>query len=108
MGEKVVTTFPTMGEHPLEGSVVNMSGARSPYTKLAGGNQGKSDAPDSSDSVAGATLIKEANGPQCAPVTTIAYPNAPESNQSMRNVKLMPSKSGVSDFWAQRAEGGRI
>jgi hypothetical protein len=109
MSDNVRTDFPTMGEHPLEGSVVNLSGARSPYTKLVPGKMGKNAGPDSTTSVARQTMVtSETNGPLCAPQTTVAYPNAPESGQTQRNVQLMPSKAGTSDFWARRADRGKI
>jgi|HubBroStandDraft_6_1064221.scaffolds.fasta_scaffold1054364_2 hypothetical protein len=101
--DRVTTTFPTMSEGYLEGSVINMSGQRSPYTKTRPKQGPRSDAPDS---VGGARsqVAKDYDGPRCAPVTTIAYPNSPEASGTMRNVRLMPNRTGVSsDFWAARA-----
>jgi hypothetical protein len=103
MSDPVKTTFETMGQYPLEGHVVNMSGQRSPYTKTAPKQGPTSDAPDS---VGGnrSQVAKDYNGPKFAPQTTICYPNAPEASATLRNVKIMPSKTGVSDFWANRAQ----
>jgi hypothetical protein len=108
VSDKVTTVFPTMGQYPVSGSLVNMSGERSPYTKTVPRKGPTSDAPDSAGG-SRSQVAKDYNGPRCSPVTTIAYPNSPESGATQRNVRLMPKGSGTTaDFWAKRATGGKI
>ena len=107
MGDPIKTDFPAMGLNGIPESVINRSGERSPYT-TARPNSGPSG--DSIDGVKGApaahTLVNaEVLGPVCAPQTTLFYPNAADHEKTGRNVKLLPSKSGVSDFWEKRAQG---
>jgi hypothetical protein len=108
MSEKVTTSFPTMGDHGIPDSFVNMSGQRSPYTKLAPGVPGKNSGPDSAGGIRKSVQIENANGPRLAPVTKIYEGNAAEANSGLRNVQVVPSAAGVSDFWAQRAVRGKI
>ena len=99
--EQVSSNFPTMGDHGLVDSVVNMSGQRSPYTTLGQGigGGGKSDAPDSDTSIRKSTEIENAQGPKATIYTRIYEGNAAEANLTLRNVRIVPSKAGVSDFW---------
>jgi hypothetical protein len=110
MSEKVTTSFPTMGDHGIPDSFVNMSGQRSPYTQVGPGmgGPGKNAGPDSAGGVRKSTEIENANGPRLAPVTKIYEGNAAEANSGLRNVQIMPSAAGVSDFWGQRAVRGKI
>lgn len=100
--ENVVSSFPTMGDNGMVSSVVNMSGQRSQYTTpgpgIGGG--GKSDAPDSDTSIRKSTEIENAQGPKATIYTRIYEGNAAEANLTLRNVRIVPSKAGVSDFWA--------
>lgn len=36
---------------------------------------------------------------------TMCYPNSPEHSATQRNLKIMPNKTGLSDFWAKREYG---
>jgi hypothetical protein len=108
-GDAVLSAFPKMGEHPLEGSIVNMSGQRSPYTNPVA-------RPVQGDAIAvGGTAVRgvgsnatgEHSGPCFAPQTTIAFPNSPESSQTGRALVTVPSKAGSSDFWDNRAYAGK-
>lgn len=102
MAEMVTSHFPAMGEGPFT-DVHDPSADRSPYTKWRAKQGNKSDAPDS---VGGhrsqSPVSSEVLGPLCHPNTTIAYSSMPDLQ---RNVKIMPSRAGVSDMWAARAEG---
>jgi hypothetical protein len=102
--DPIKTDFPAMGLNGIPESVINMSGNRSPYTTL---RPNAAPAGDSIDGVTGPpaahTLVNaEVLGPVCAPQTTLFYPNAANHADSGRNVKLMPSRAGVSDFWDKR------
>jgi len=98
--------FPTMGDEGIPSSIVNISGERSPYTKVAP-KGGAPTGPDvtSTNGHAGSTVIRDAQGPTQRPVTTICYPNAPEAS-TPRGVRVMPSAIGNRDFWAARAAAG--
>lgn len=102
MAEKVTSHFPAMGEGPFT-AVHDPAAARSPYTKTRA-RQGPTNV--GPDSVGGkrsqVSTNAEVEGPICRPATTVAYASDP--NQ-LRNVRIMPSRAGVSDMWAKRAEG---
>jgi len=36
------------------------------------------------------------------------YPNVPEASLTQRNVRTMPNRHGLSDFWAKRQYGQRM
>lgn len=107
MAEKVTSHFPAMGEGPFT-DVHDPSADRSPYTKLRAKGGAKSDAPDSMKGP-GRTRVSinanEVSGACCVPQARIAYAQDPNLQ---RNVRIMPSKAGVSDMWAKRAEGNVI
>lgn len=112
-GDATQTSFPKMGEHPLVGTLVNISGDRSPYTtsrpKAASG-----------DAIAtGGTAIRgvggnatgEHSGPVFAPQTAISFANSSEASQTGRGLRTIPSvasKSGNGDFWDKRYEFGTV
>lgn len=105
MAEKVTSHFPAMGEGSFT-DIHDPSAARSPYTKMRPKGGGKSVGPDSVQAHRSQTSTSaEVSGPVCRPVATIAYAQDPTL---MRNVRLMPSRAGVSDMWAARAEGSVI
>lgn len=97
MSGTVTTHFEAMGENPLVGTIVNISGNRSPYT-MAVPRKGPS-----SDVLAtggkankGATLMSGThNGAKFRPQTTICYPNAPEASATGRGLRTVP-KAGNS------------
>ena len=100
----------TMGDHGIPDSFVNMSGDRSPYTQqgkpgegLGGPGKGPAD-----EGVAGnrTGVEKEYNGPHFAPQTTLYAKNASEASDQPRNVKLVRSAVGNTDFWDARANAG--
>ena len=106
-GDAVSSNFPKMGEHPLEGNIVNTSGDRSPYTHAEGRFTG-------GDAIAtGGTAIRpvggnatgEHSGPCFAPQTTVSFPNSPKASQTgrgLRPIRSVASKTGNGDFWDSR------
>jgi hypothetical protein len=108
MSDMTKTSFPVMGDSGIPDSVVNLSGARSPYTQVVA--KGGVPAGDNIDGPTGAprtatTVNAEVLGPMCKPQTTLFFPNAANHADTGRNTKLVPSRTGVSDMWAARAEG---
>lgn len=105
MAETVTSHFPAMGEGPFT-DVHDPSGSRSPYTKLRPKAGGKSIGPDSVQAHRSQISTNaEVSGPVCRPSTTIAYA---QQTDLLRNVRIMPNRTGVSDMWAARAEGSVI
>jgi hypothetical protein len=105
--DQIKTSFEPMGPSGM-GAVVNISGARSPYTKavpVGGVPSGVGiDGPTAPAGAAQpATLVNaEVLGPCCKPITTLYYPNAAGHEQTGRNVKLLAPRTGTSSFWDQR------
>lgn len=97
--------FPAMGEMPLVGSVVNISGNRSPYTQVVPRKGAASDRDPSAGTAThrGRSMIHEAHGPTFRPMTTVFYPNAPERSGTGRGMRTVPSAVGNRDFWNDRA-----
>lgn len=105
MADNAVSSFPKMGEHPLEGTIVNTSGNRSPYTQT----QAKKG--PSGDALAiGGTAVRgvgsdatgEHSGPCFRPQTTVYFPNSPEASKTGRALRTVPSALGNRDFWDSR------
>ncbi len=95
------SSFPTMGDSAYEG-LVNMSGDRSPYTKLQA-KHGPT-VPDTGGSPAGgrgSSMVHETMGPVFRPVASRSY--APEYPETGRGMRTVPSSIGNRDFWAARA-----
>jgi hypothetical protein len=108
---KETSSFPTMGES-LIGQVVNMSGARSPYTKpgakfvtAKSDNQGIGEGTKANRSgTTASSNISETNGPTGKIVAKICYSNeGSEAGKTQRNLKKV---SGGSSFYGARAAGG--
>ena len=112
-GDAVQSNFPKMGEHPLEGTLVNTSGNRSPYTHPEGRFTG-------SDEIGGGMAVRgvgsdatgEHSGPVFAPQTTVYFANSPEASQTgrgLRTIRSVASKTGNGDFWDQRtSQSGQV
>ena len=103
MAEQSTSQFPKMGESPLVGSIVNISGQRSPYMQARPRNGPSADGEAENPGRRTGFQI-EGNGPQCRPMTTISYPNAPEHAQTGRALRPLPPAVGHSDFWDRRTE----
>lgn len=107
--------FPKMGEHPLEGSIINMSGQRSPYT-MPVERKGASGDPLATGGTSvrgvGPDATGEHSGPCFTPQTTICFPNSPEASKTGRGMRTIPSvasKTGNGDFWNDRAsQSGQV
>jgi hypothetical protein len=112
-GDATQSFFPKMGDHPLEGTIVNTSGNRSPYTHPVS-------RPSQGDALGtGGTAIRgnggimtgEHSGPCFAPQATVVFPNSPEASQTGRGLRVMPSvasKTGNGDFWNDRSQTGTV
>lgn len=112
-GDAMTSNFPKMGEHPLVGNIVNVSGNRSPYTtaRPKGGPSGDSESEPAAVRGVGRDATGEHAGPCFAPQTTVYYPNAPEASQTGRALVTVPSvasKNGNGDFWDKRAYAGQV
>lgn len=99
-----VSNFPKMGEEPLVGNVVNVSGNRSPYTMPVARKGPSSDSEPGDMAVrgVGAMASGEHNGPTFAPLKTVFYPNSPEFKNTGRGMRRVPSK-GDTSFWSDEA-----
>lgn len=109
-GKIIRSPFPTMGESGIPDSFINMSGQRSPYTKLAPRQGPRNSGPDDAGDAThrSAVQIKDAHGPRLAPVTTLYGKNAAEATQTPRRLRLMPSAIGNRDFWGARIQAGTV
>lgn len=91
-------TRPTMGTSASQATVAYPDPA---HTHAVPKQGSKSDAPDSRGGVR--PNIQERLGFKGAPQVNYCYPTAPEASQNGRNVRLMPSAKGNTDFYAARA-----
>lgn len=104
MSDAETSQFPKMGESII-GSVVNISGQRSPYTKVqprdaGGARDGQVPGVGTKKNKKG-TLIHNAHGPKPKIVATIVYPNSPEASKNLRNTKRV---QGPYSFALARAQ----
>jgi hypothetical protein len=104
MADNETSTFPKMGDSPLE-DFINVSGDRSPYTKpVARKGPGAQDSMDGPGGGRGrGATLKEGNGPKFAPQTQICYTNDPVAHATGRGMRKVPSAIGNRDFWDDRA-----
>lgn len=103
-GDTTTDTFPKMGDG-FPGSLVNMSGQRSPYTTPVPRKGPASD--DIGGGGAGGlshTMIHEAHGPAFRPVASRGW--APEYPETGRAIRTVPSAVGNRDFWDRRGDTG--
>jgi hypothetical protein len=109
MAESQTSTFPKMGEEPLTSHLVNASANRGNTIPVARkGPSSDSEPGDQAVRGVGRMASGEINGPCFSPVTRISFPNSPEMSQTGRGLRVMPSKTGVSDFWQQRYDVGTV
>lgn len=101
----MASQFPKMGEEPLVGTVVNVSGERSPYTKSVPrkGPAGDSESEPATHRGVGADATGEHAGPTFRPVTTLYAQNAAAASDTGRGMRTVRSAIGNRDFWDQRA-----
>lgn len=113
-GDAATSSFPKMGEHPLEGNIVNTSGDRSPYTHSVGKFSGGDALATGGTAIrgVGSDATGEHSGPAFAPQSTVVFPNSPEASQTgrgMRAIRSVASKTGNGDFWDQRtSQSGQV
>jgi hypothetical protein len=113
-GDAASSNFPKMGDMPLVGSIVNVSGDRSPYTHPKARDAGSISADDGGGvrqavRPVGAMATGENAGPVFAPQTTIAFPNSPEASQTGRGLRTVKSAIGNRDFWDSRtSQSGQV
>jgi hypothetical protein len=105
------TTFPKMGDETLTDHLVNVSGNRTPYTMPVAKKSTTTDqGPVGGKANRRPWLIHGGDGPACTPVATINYSNSPESSQTQRGMRTVPSKAGKGDFYraSGRDNAGRV
>lgn len=104
-----MSDFEKMGESPLVGSVVNISGNRSPYTTMVPRKGPSSDGESEPNAHRGQTMATgEHSGPCFRPQTTLFWPNTPEQSATGRGLRYLP-KSGKGSFWNDRAsQSGQV
>lgn len=97
--------FPTVGESVL--SYVSRGGCAKPSKGklVARGTQGRGASPTGTTGIRSHHKIQEAQGPRCYIAAKLYESNAAEASQVQRNVRIMPSATGVGDFWKKRQYG---
>lgn len=113
MSNTAKSVFPKMGDEPLVGSIVNISGQRSPYTMMqprdAGGATADVLATGTNGHRGQIMMSGEHPGPTFRPMTTISYPNAPEARNTGRGMRILRPSIGNRDFWDTRAlQSGQV
>lgn len=103
------TSFPTVGDSVL--SYVGSACAAKPSNKhvqvVPKGTMGRGKSPTGTMASRSSTKISEADGPRCCVKATLYQANAAEASATTRNVKIMPSATGESDFWKARSKTGQ-
>lgn len=106
----MASQFPKMGEHPLEGNVVNMSGARSANTTPVARKGPSADvlATGGKANKGQASMDGYHPGPAFAPQTRISFPNDPAASQTGRGMRTLPPAG--NPFWDARSSdnGGEV
>lgn len=103
MADQFTTSFPKMGDEGIPHSFVNMSGARSPYTKtMPRKTMGRGKSPTGVKANRGASMINEAHGPKFRPVATLYKQNAAAASDNQRKTYTVQSALGDRDFWKGR------
>jgi hypothetical protein len=83
--------------------------ANSRYTKaVPKGTMGRGKSPTGASAIKSNKRINEANGPKCTIVSKLYQANAAESSATERNVRIMSSCCGVSDFQKARSVAGSV
>ena len=103
--------FPVMGESLLS-HILNVSGQRSPYTKVVGKQtMGRGASPTGRSAIRPHTMIHEANGPKCSIQATLYKANSAEASKVLRNTTMVapvierPDHVGsAKTFWTERRQ----
>jgi hypothetical protein len=102
-------SFPTVGDSVLSYVGSGACAKKSKYTKLvAKETMGKGKSPTGKAAIRGSSKINEANGPKCQVVAKLYKANAADAGMQTRNIRIMPSCCGVSDFAKARTEAGSV
>lgn len=105
---KTTTSFATVGNSVLSYVGNGCAAKRSGYTiSVPVETMGRGKSPTGMTGKKGNNLIHEADGPKCTITGTLYSANAAEASMSQRNVKIMPSASGETDFWRARVKAGQ-
>jgi len=97
------SAFPTMGTSAAQ--VTPVAPDPDHTTVVAKPGSGKNDGPDDAGSATHRSVSMERNGFKGAPQTTLYAQNAAEASATYRNVRLLPSAKGNSDFYYKRQYG---
>lgn len=109
MCEACASDFNTVGDNPLSFVGTGKPPANSPYTKSVPRNSMGTGASPTGRKVNRANAkMPESGGPKYTIVATLYKPNAAEASATQRNVRIMPSKAGVGDFWKERSRQGQV
>ncbi|MEV4575982.1 hypothetical protein AB0K16_22320 [Nonomuraea jabiensis] len=99
MADKTTTSFPKMGMDALAFSNTSAKASTSLRTPRKGYSMVEA-------ATAGSRRnIKESLGHKGAIVPKMVYGNSPEAGSTQRNVRTVPNKAGLGDFWAKRGYG---
>jgi hypothetical protein len=103
------SSFTTVGDSVLSYVGSGKPSKPSKHTiQIARGTEGRGSSPTGKSAVRGSRLIQEANGPKCHIVAKLYESNAAAAaNEQQRQVKIMPSVAGISDFWKARSATGQ-
>lgn len=97
------SNFPTVGDSVLAYVGTGAACRTSKYTiAVPKQTMGRGSSPTGKKANRSSSLIHEANGPKCTIVATLYKANAASANDTERNVRIMPSATGVGDFWKAR------
>lgn len=103
MADKTTTKFPTMGTQSANPAVLTSQSPNVKYAPKSGNAKGGSIGEPAT--ATNRADVLERNGFKGAPQIKHSYPNAPEAAQTYRNVRLVPSAIGRSQFWDKRQYG---
>lgn len=108
MTSKTTTSFPTVGDSVL--NYVGKGAATRPNSKyvisVSKETEGRGKSPTGT-MASKSNKLREKTGPKCTVVAKLYQANAASAGDQMRNVRLMPSATGISDFWKARSKTGQ-
>lgn len=109
--DNATTQFPKVGDDGIVSHVVNISGQRSPYTKMEpkkGFSKDDAAADPKDKANKGRTMIRNAQGPRPSIQAKICYPNSGESAKVQRNVKRVQGPYSFELARAQAQNTGNV
>jgi hypothetical protein len=101
---------PTVGDNVLGyvGSGRPSRPSSSHTTAVAKATMGRGSSPTGKKTNRGNTQISEANGPKCKIVSKLYEANAADAGLQTRNIRILPSAAGVTDFQKARVATGQV